>query len=61
MQGEYWENTQCEVCFKLLRPSYPLLRFNYLEGSPVICEPCVFKILTGKERKLLKTLRKYYD
>lgn len=48
-----WEMS-CSVCGvrseKYRRTVLAGIRFENLEGNPIVCERCVFKALTGKDR-----------
>jgi len=60
MQKEYAGN--CIICNahgKKKGFDLPAITFNCLEGSPTICEKCIFRILTNRDldwRKEIKSL-----
>lgn len=54
---------QCEKCHCSSSKDFvlPAITFNYLEDSPVVCERCLYVILTGVKVEWRKEIKKYIN
>ena len=49
--------SECYIC-KSEPAGVPFLEFCWLEGSPKICEQCLFKLLTGDKVEWINANKK---